>query len=140
VLDDTSGHPDSLLALFEVVEFFERNRLWVVWAIRGNRGVDVNRANALLLADLASLQRAAGLFVSAADDEVDEKDRARVEEIDAVDAALRLKGRPFEFSPTLAGALKRVAELSRAGDLIVLAGAQGMNEGKRLLDEALGSG
>jgi hypothetical protein len=36
--------------------------------------------------------------------------------------------------------MSAVAAQSRAGDLVVLAGAQGMNEGKRLLDEALGSG
>lgn len=138
VIDDTSGHPDSLLALFEVVDLFERNQLWVVWAMRGSRGAEVNRANALLLADLVALQRATGLVISAADDAVQEKDRVRGEEIGAVTAAFELKGRRFELSPTLAEAMKRVAEQSRPGDLIVLAGAQGMNEGKRLLDEALG--
>jgi UDP-N-acetylmuramoyl-L-alanyl-D-glutamate--2,6-diaminopimelate ligase len=140
VLDDTSGHPDSLEALFEIVELFDRQRLWIVWAIRGSRGVELNRANAQLVADLASLQRASGLFVTAADDEVEEKDRVRVEEVDAVRTALQQKGRAFEFSPGLASAMTLVSERSQRGDLIVLAGAQGMNEGKRLLDGALGSG
>ncbi len=140
VLDDTSGHPDSLLALFEVVERFERQRLWVAWAIRGSRGVDVNRANALALADFVSLQGAADLFVSAADDVTEPKDRVREEEIDAVRSALLLRGRRFEFALGLAETMTEIAARSRASDLIVLAGAQGMNEGKRLLDEALGSG
>lgn len=140
VLDDTSGHPDSLEALFEVVDLFDRQRLWIVWAIRGSRGVEVNRANAQLLADLVSLQRASGLLVTAAEDEVEEKDRVRAEEVDAVRTALQQKGRAFEFSPGLASAMTLVAEHSQRGDLIVLAGAQGMNEGKRLLDGALGSG
>ena len=139
VLDDTSGHPDSLLALFEVVELLERNRLWVVWAIRGNRGAEINRTNALLLADLIALQQASGFFVTASDDEVDETDRVRADEIDAVRAALQLKGRLYDFSPDLATTMKRIAQQSGAGDLVVLAGAQGMNAGRRLLEQALGS-
>lgn len=140
VIDDTSGHPDSLMALFEVVALQKRERLWVVWAVRGSRGVDVNRANAFTLADLVSLHGAAGLVVTASEDVTALADRVKPEEIDAVRAALHLRGRPYEFHPTLLEAMKAVATRSRAGDLIVLAGAQGMNEGRPLLEESLRSG
>lgn len=140
VLDDTSGHPDSLMALFEVVDLMKRGRLWIVWAVRGNRGVDVNRANAFTLADLSSLQSASGLIMTAAEDAAGPTDQARPEEIDAARAAFQLRGRPYEFYPTLLESMEAVATESRAGDLVVLAGAQGMNEGRRLLEEALRSG
>ncbi|MGE5815438.1 MAG: Mur ligase family protein, partial [Acidobacteriota bacterium] len=140
VLDDTSGHPDSLMALFEVADLLERKRSWIAWAIRGSRGVEVNRANAFTLADLASLQEAAGLIVTASEDVTSTADLVKAEEIDAVRAALQLRGRPYEFHATLQESMKAVAAKSGAGDLIVLAGAQGMNEGRRLLEQALRSG
>jgi UDP-N-acetylmuramoyl-L-alanyl-D-glutamate--2,6-diaminopimelate ligase len=137
VLDDTSGHPDSLIALFEVVDMLKRERLWIVWAVRGNRGIDVNRANAFTLADLASLQAAVGLIVSAAEEVAEPADRVQPAEIDAVRAALQLRGRPFEFHAGLRESMEAAAAKSRAGDLIVLAGAQGMNRGRQLLEEAM---
>jgi UDP-N-acetylmuramoyl-L-alanyl-D-glutamate--2,6-diaminopimelate ligase len=140
VLDDTSGHPDSLTALFEVVDLMKRGRLWIVWAVRGSRGVDVNRANAFTLADLSSLQSASGLIMTASEDAVGPTDQARPEEIDAARAAFQLRGRPYEVYPTLLESMEAVATRSRPGDLVVLAGAQGMNEGRRLLEEALRSG
>ena len=139
VLDDTSGHPDSLLALFEVADLVPRERLWVVWAIRGNRGVEINRANALTLADLASLQGAAGLIVTASENATAPADSVTSDEIDAVHAAFQLRGRTFEFHRALGASMERVASRSAPGDLIVLAGAQGINDGRRLLEEALRS-
>jgi len=137
VLDDTSGHPDSLMSLFEVVELIPRERLWIVWAIRGSRGVDVNRANALALADLASLHGAEDLVVTAAADATEPKDGVAPEEVDTVRAALALRGRGFAFHDALTAAVGDVATRSRPGDLIVLAGAQGMDRGRPLLDEML---
>jgi UDP-N-acetylmuramoyl-L-alanyl-D-glutamate--2,6-diaminopimelate ligase len=139
VLDDTSGHPDSLLSLFEVVAMLPRDRLWIAWAIRGSRGVDVNRANAFTLADLASLHGAEGLLVTASADAAGPADTVRAEEIDAVRAALQLRGRPYSFHDGLQETMREVAARSRPGDLILLAGAQGMNDGRSLLEEALGS-
>ncbi|HSL20793.1 MAG TPA: Mur ligase family protein [Vicinamibacterales bacterium] len=137
VLDDTSGHPESLAAVFEVAPLLPRERLVVAWAIRGNRGADVNRAMAFALADLTTLHGADELLVTASSDQTEPKDRARPEEVDAVRAALQLRGRRHAFHETLEDAMEAVAAASRAGDLVVLIGAQGMNEGSRLFRDAL---
>jgi UDP-N-acetylmuramoyl-L-alanyl-D-glutamate--2,6-diaminopimelate ligase len=137
VLDDTAGHPDSLHAVFEVVRMIRRDRLWVVWAIRGSRGMDLNAANASTLADLVDEHGAEDLVISSADGEVEPKDAVVDSEVDAVRRTLDARGRSYTFQETLDGAMRQVASRSRAGDLIVLVGAQGMNEGKRLLQEVL---
>ena len=137
VLDDTAGHPDSLHAVFDVVGMLRRDNLTVVWAIRGSRGAEINAANAAALADLASEHGADELIVTAASDEVEPKDRVRNAEVDAARAALDARGRRYVFEDTLEGAMTRAAGGSRAGDLIVLVGAQGMNEGRRLLHQVL---
>lgn len=75
VLDDTAGHPDSLQATFDVAAMLARSprmrtgaRVVVVYAIRGSRGVDINRRNALSLADLAAEHGVDQLIVTAAAD------------------------------------------------------------------------
>ncbi len=55
ILDDTAGHPDSLTATFEVAALLPHRELAVVYAVRGRRGPDINRRNAVALADLCSL-------------------------------------------------------------------------------------
>jgi UDP-N-acetylmuramoyl-L-alanyl-D-glutamate--2,6-diaminopimelate ligase len=137
LLDDTSGHPDSLMSLFEVAALISREQLWIAWAIRGSRGVEVNRRNALALADYAALHEAAALIVTAAEDVTEPKDTVTGEEVEAVRLALELKGRPHAFHGSMAAAMRDVAERARAGDLIVLTGAQGMNSGASLLQEML---
>jgi UDP-N-acetylmuramoyl-L-alanyl-D-glutamate--2,6-diaminopimelate ligase len=137
VLDDTAGHPDSLHAVFEVVGLLRRARLWVVWTIRGSRGSDINASNASTLADLVDEHGAEDLIVSSAADTVEPKDAVVEAEVDAVRRTLQNRGRPYTFEETLEGAMRQIAGRSRAGDLLVFVGAQGMNDGKRLLHEVL---
>jgi UDP-N-acetylmuramoyl-L-alanyl-D-glutamate--2,6-diaminopimelate ligase len=137
VLDDTAGHPDSLETAFEASAFLPHERLWVAYAIRGNRGVDINRRNAVALAGLAARYRAAGVIQTASADVVSPRDSAAQEEVDAARLALRDVGLAASWHDELGAAMREVAARSAPGDLIVLLGAQGMDEGKRLLLEAL---
>lgn len=129
VLDDTAGHPDSLAAVFEVSDLLPHDRLLVAWVVRGSRGPAINARNAAALADLALLHDAALTVVSAAADVTAEKDRATAAEIDAARDGFESRGCPFEWHDTLRGAIARVAARSRPGDLVLLLGAQGMDDG-----------
>ena len=91
VLDDTAAHPDSFRATFEVADMLAdarsasdgRCRVVVAYAIRGNRGADINRRNAEALADLIGVRRIDSIVVTAALDVAGETDRATTAEIDA---------------------------------------------------------
>ena len=63
------------------------------------------------------------------------RDLATAEEIDAAREAFREHGVASEWHDTLRAAIRAAAAQTGAGDLIVLIGAQGMNEGKRILLE-----
>ena len=140
VLDDTAGHPESLRATFEVADMLRRSpqvaagaRMIVVYALRGRRGEEINRRNGLALADLAAEHGAAALLVTAAADVAGAADRANDAEIDATRAALASRFQPYDWFDRLADAARAAIAGTRPGDLIVLVGAQGMNEGRRLL-------
>ena len=107
----------------------------VVYAIRGRRGVDINRRNAEALAELVGGRRIDSAIVTAALDVSGEANRATAEEIDAAREPFREHGVAIEWHDTLRAAIRAAAAQTGAGDLIVLIGAQGMNEGKRILLE-----
>lgn len=133
VLDDTAGHPDSLEAAFEAAAVLPHARLWVAYAIRGNRGDDINRRNATTLARLTALHGASRVFLTAAADVVGPHDRATADEIDAARQTFLERGGRADWHDALGDAMNELAARATAGDLILLLGAQGMNEGKRLL-------
>jgi UDP-N-acetylmuramoyl-L-alanyl-D-glutamate--2,6-diaminopimelate ligase len=137
VLDDTAAHGDSLRATFEVAGLMPRRRLLVAYALRGRRGTDVNRCNALALDELAAMHGADAVVVTASADTAAETDRAEAAEIDAARQAFAGRGRPIVWHDALADAMEDLAARSRPGDLLVLVGAQGMNRGKELLEAAL---
>ena len=139
VLDDTAGHPESLSAAFEVASLVPHARLHVAYVLRGSRGAAVNAQNATALADLALLHDAASLTISAAVDRTRPGDRAADAEIDAARRSLATRGVGFSWHERLRSAMEMVAAASHPGDLVLLLGAQGMDEGAALLRGALES-
>jgi UDP-N-acetylmuramoyl-L-alanyl-D-glutamate--2,6-diaminopimelate ligase len=133
VVDDTAAHPDSLRATFEVAALVPHNRMVVVYALRGRRGAEINRQNATVLADLSFLHGTESLIVTSAADQTGASDEPLPLETDATRQALVSRGRKFVWHDALEDALRDALQRTTAGDLIVLVGAQGMNEGKRLM-------
>jgi UDP-N-acetylmuramoyl-L-alanyl-D-glutamate--2,6-diaminopimelate ligase len=133
VLDDSAAHPDSIRATFEVAAQLARQAPAVVYAVRGHRGAEINRQNAIALADLCSLNGVEPLIVTSASDCTGPSDAASAAEIDATRQALVTRGRRFAWHDMLDDALTEVLDRTRAGDLIVLIGAQGMDDAKKLL-------
>jgi UDP-N-acetylmuramoyl-L-alanyl-D-glutamate--2,6-diaminopimelate ligase len=135
ILDDTAGHPDSLRAAFEVAALLPHRMLAVVYAIRGGRGVDINKHNALALADMSFLYGVESLIITSAGDVTSPPDVALASEIDAARQTLVARGRRFVWHDALDAALREALNRTSGGDLIVLLGAQAMNRGKDLLQK-----
>jgi UDP-N-acetylmuramoyl-L-alanyl-D-glutamate--2,6-diaminopimelate ligase len=136
ILDDTAAHPDSLKATFEVAALLPHRAMAVVYAVRGRRGPDINRRNAVSLADLAFLHGVEPLIVTSSSDRVGPMDMATAEEVDATRQALVGRGRRFVWHDALDDALRDAYARTTSGDLILLVGAQGMNDGKTMLGAA----
>lgn len=67
---------------------------------------------------------------------IDDTAGATMAEIDATRQGLTARGSPFAWHEELAAAMADIAARSRPGDVILLVGAHGMDEGARLLREA----
>jgi len=135
VLDDTAAHPESVRATFETAATLPHGALVAVYALRGSRGTDINRGNALALADLASLHQAT-LIVTDARDVTGPNDGVTDAEHGATESALASRGQRFMFEARLDDATRVALERTEPGDLILLIGAQGMDRGRELLELA----
>lgn len=137
LLDDTVGHPESVNALFEVVEALEPAGVHIVWAVRGRRGTRINRENAEALAVWAGRLRLETLLVTAAAESADALNRVEAEEYAAFLEPLRRHGVRHEERPELAPAVRDALEAAGGGDLVLLLGAQGMDRGREVAEEWL---
>ena len=134
ILDDTAAHPESFRATFETVDLISHSRAAAVYAIRGSRGVDINRRNALALADLSILHSIDPLIVTASDDVAGPHDRVSEDEREAALDAIACRGQQYVFEPELDPALRMAMEATAPGDLVLLLGAQGMDRGRDLIE------
>lgn len=130
VLDDTVGNPRALDAVFAGIRAIPHRALRIAFGIRGSRGAVINRR---LAAALACSVQAAGapvsrLVVTSSEDAAGHRDRVRPEERDAVLAVLRGAGVPFAYEPKLADAVRAALDGVAEGDLVLLLGAQGMDD------------
>lgn len=140
VLDDTVGHPDSITALFEVAERIPHRRLHLVFAIRGQRGEEINRQAAEALAIWAARVPVATLVVTRASGAADERNHVTPAERDAFISGLRDGGVAFHEVAPLRAAVETALERVGDGDLLLLLGAQGMDAGAAIVREWLASG
>ncbi len=136
VVDDTALNPGSIDAVFRALAAFRRRRLIVAFAIRGQRGPDINAACA---ATLARWRRAIpfALIVTAAAGSVAAADTVAANEKSAFCEALDQAKIRYRFHTALDEAMAIVAAAAGPGDLVALLGAQGMDDGCRLLRSRL---
>jgi UDP-N-acetylmuramoyl-L-alanyl-D-glutamate--2,6-diaminopimelate ligase len=137
VIDDTSGNPRTLRAVFDTVRPIPRSGLRVVFGIRGARGLAINERLASTLGALVR-ETPARLVVTASEDAAGPRDRVTAEERDGFLRALGSAGAPFTYEPTAAAAVAAALDGVAPDEVVLLLGAQGMDRSaeiaRRLLD------
>ncbi|HSH46346.1 MAG TPA: Mur ligase family protein [Longimicrobiales bacterium] len=128
ILDDTVGHPESVSAVFELAEQLSPRRLHVVWGVRGQRGEQINRENAETLAIWAAREAPETLIITRSTDTADELNRVQDDEYAAFLDVLREHHIAFQEDQRMGSAVHGALERAGEGDLVLLLGAQGMNE------------
>jgi UDP-N-acetylmuramoyl-L-alanyl-D-glutamate--2,6-diaminopimelate ligase len=121
--------------VFASIAAIPHRLLRIVFGIRGSRGAEINGLLGTALATLVT-ERArevpVRLVVTASIDTAGPRDRVGGSEGEALLAPLRAGAVAFEYEPTLAAAVRRAVEGSGAGDLVLLLGAQGMDQAAEL--------
>jgi UDP-N-acetylmuramoyl-L-alanyl-D-glutamate--2,6-diaminopimelate ligase len=148
IIDDTTGNPETLRAVFTTVAAIPHSGLRVVFGLRGSRGPAINARLARTLAEVTgecASREPVRLVVTSSEEVADDRNRVTAEERDAVFAALGEAvmcagaggGLRFDFVPRLQDAIRTALADVRDGEVVLLLGAQGMNEAAAIAEGVL---
>ena len=137
IYDDFAHNPDGIKAtISETLKLLDENqKLYVVCAIRGSRGVEINQLNVEALVE--SMNDNIELFLSPSNDVVNDLNFVEAEEREVFFNTLDENGVEYTHFDNLADCLKEVYGKAGKKDIILLLGAQGMDPAESLLQDII---
>lgn len=133
VIDDCAHNPGSYNAVFETVRDLSFKRLFIINAIRGNRGLEVNRDNSKTIAQWVKQFEWVRLWITNCADLVSENDLVSQAEEDVFLQTLQAEGVDFTHSSEVKPLFRKVLNEVQSGDLILLLGAHAMDKAGELI-------
>ncbi|RKD32443.1 Mur ligase family protein [Thermohalobacter berrensis] len=137
IIDDYSHNPASYEAVFEAIQNLKYNKIIIVNAIRGNRGIQINKENAEVVASWLPILGRYELILSLSEDIVSEKDRVDELEKNEFKQILDRNNVKYKLYGKLEESIKKALSLTDNGDIVLLLGAQGMDKGREIIKNNL---
>jgi len=132
IIDDFAHNPDGIIATIKSAAKICKGILYVVFAIRGSRGEEINRLNAeALVKGLEDVNY--NLIVTSSAEAVDNLNTVIISEKNVVLNTLKEHGFKYVFEKELYPALSSCIGLATEKDTILLIGAQGMDPASGML-------
>jgi UDP-N-acetylmuramoyl-L-alanyl-D-glutamate--2,6-diaminopimelate ligase len=131
VIDDHFANSGNIDVTLETLKYMDYRSLHVVYAIRGSRGVTVNRESAQALARWAPVLGVKEIIATTSISHVTDKDLVTDEEAAEFRAVMDHAGLKTVICDELPDAVARGLARTRPGDILLLAGCQGMDHGAR---------
>ncbi|SCG82619.1 UDP-N-acetylmuramyl-tripeptide synthetase [Proteiniborus sp. DW1] len=138
IIDDFCHNPQGYEVIFETIQSLNFNRLIIVNSIRGNRGVQINRKNAKVLGSWCNTMNNMRLILTLSKDTTGVADKVKKSEVLAYRSILDNIGVEYTINDNLKDALIEALKIAEKNDLILLLGAQGMDQGKEIIKNILG--
>jgi len=129
VVDDHFANAGNIHMTLGTLKEMKYNKLHVLYGIRGKRGIAVNRENAEALVQWLPKLGVTELLATESVSHVMEKDRVTQEERKVFEEVTEAAGVPTTIVKELPEAIERVMEKAKPGDVVLLAGCQGMDYG-----------
>lgn len=132
IIDDHFANKGNINVTLETLKYMEYNKLHLVYAIRGNRGTTVNRENAETLLAWKDKLGIKKVIASKSIGDVGLKDRVTLEEEKVFKEVMMSGGIKFTIFDTLKESIGKALGNVKSGDIILLAGCQGMDHGAKI--------
>lgn len=132
VIDDLLLNEDNIDAGMDALKNLSYNKIHFVHAVRGNRGVDVNRENAKRLAWWFPSLGISNITLTASRSLVGKLDTVLEVETAAIREVMDASGIEVDYYDELEDALEASLEKVGPGDILMITGAHGMDHGARL--------
>lgn len=138
VFDDRFSNPGNIeVVMNAIMEIMDFDRCHIVYAPRGNRGVEVISENLLEIFKHKDLLSKAIFYNTYSTDVVGPHNEVKPEEKACLSEMMTKEGLTFSTYDTLLGAIQAALDAVQKGELIILAGSQGMDAGARVMLEEL---
>lgn len=137
VIDDHFGNAGNIQVSLETLQMMDYNKLSLVYAIRGSRGVTVNRENAEEMARWAPRIGLNKIIATTSRSHVGEKDFVTDEELHIFKNTIENAHIALELYDQLPAAIAAGLADTGPGDVLLLGGAQGMDYGASLCLEQI---
>lgn len=132
VIDDFCHNPASYQAVLDTVRSINYDNLIIVNALRGSRGIKINSYNAEVLSAWYNTLDYPKIILSLGEDVVSQKDKVKKEELEEYSSVFERNNIEYEVYNNLTDSIKRAINEVSSGDIILLLGPQGMNNGKEI--------
>lgn len=133
IIDDCAHNPGSYAAVFETLKHLTYDNLYIINAIRGNRGVQINEDNAKTIASWYKKLPNVHLMITNCAEIVKKDDLVSFEEEQIFLHTLDSSEVKYEHIEELQPFFDKVLDIAQAGDLILLLGAHAMDEAGEMI-------
>ena len=134
VIDDFAHNPDGIKATIESASKLKGGKLYIACAIRGSRGIELNKLNAQAIVEvLNNIESDYELLLTSSIEEVNHLNTVLDSEKEVFLDILCKNNINFSFYEKLINCLSRVISLASKEDVILLIGAQGMDPAAELI-------
>lgn len=133
IIDDCAHNPGSYTAVFETLKNIDYANLYIINAIRGNRGVQINEDNAKTIASWYKKLFNVHLMITNCAEIVKDDDLVTPEEEQIFLKTLDSSRVDYEHLKKLQPFFDKVLKTARSGDLILLLGAHAMDQAGEMI-------
>ncbi len=137
VIDDHFANTGNIHVTLETLSKMKYRKLHMVYAIRGSRGITVNSENCDALTYWIPILGLDRLIATTSKSHVTEKDTVTEEEIEVFKEAMNEKKVAYELHDELPEAIASGLKQAAPGDIVLLAGCQGMDYGASICLEQI---
>ncbi|WP_042143188.1 Mur ligase family protein [Paucisalibacillus sp. EB02] len=137
VVDDHFANPGNINVTLQTLDFMDYDNLQLVYAIRGQRGATINRENAEVIVKWAEKLKINEVIATRSVSHTTPKDEVTDDEVNAFLEVMNQANITVHLYDELPDSINDALSKSTKGDLVLLAGCQGMDYGAGIALEAL---
>lgn len=132
IIDDHFANPGNINVTLQTLEFMDYKKLHLVYAIRGERGTVVNRENSETIVEWAPKLGFDEIITTRSVSHVTDKDKVTNDELRVFQEVMNEANIKIKLFDELTDAIIYALSKAEEGDLILLAGCQGMDYGAEI--------
>ncbi|AOY76229.1 Mur ligase family protein [Clostridium formicaceticum] len=132
VIDDFCHNPASYETVFESLQGMQYKNLHIINAIRGSRGLEINYEIAEVLKQWYTILKVKNMMITSSSDYTQSLDVVTKLERDIYIETLSRGNISFQYEEKLRTSISKALCMLEKGDILLLLGAQGMEEGAKI--------